>query len=234
MFGTTFLGGGGQACALGCGTVFELSPNQGGWTETIVHSFAGGTDGAEPEGGVLLDAQGDVFGTALAGGNGKQCSAAPGGGQKCGAEAGGSQNCSGGGPGCGIVFELIPDGKGGYTENILHTFTGGSDGAGPSTSLTADSSGNLYGTAGSGGLAGCGSGCGTAFELIKPKPGKTVWAFVLLHGFTGGSDGGNPDSPLLQATKLVPGSADVSGSAATGGTGANGADFIIHRGAPAR
>jgi hypothetical protein len=56
----------------------------------------------------------------------------------------------------------------------------------------------------------------------------------VLHSFTGGTDGGNPDSPLLQNSGTLPQGSSVDGSTATGGAGGNGIDFIIHRGAPGR
>src|SRR5262249_50878160 len=62
LFGTTVYGGGGVNCSLGCGTVFALSPPaaQGApWTETVLYSFAGGSDGAYPQAGLLRDKQGN-------------------------------------------------------------------------------------------------------------------------------------------------------------------------------
>lgn len=203
LFGTTYLGGG-QACgSLGCGTVYMLQPpppGQNHWVETVVHGFAGGADGSGPEGSVLIDATGNLFGTT---------------------SSGGSSTCSGGAPGCGIVFELSPPSKGqtNWSETILHIFTGGTDGGGPAATLATDSSGNLYGTTASGGNAGCGYGCGVAFELIRPVKGQTEWNFVVLHSFTGGRDGGNPESPLL----AVPSLDGFVGTTFTGG---------LHRGQP--
>lgn len=127
LFGTTLQGGNTTVDCLqfghsGCGTVFELTPPSGGgnWTKSIVHTFAG-TDGAYPE--ILLqDAAGNLFGTA-------------------------SENSGGGGACafyCGAVFGLTYA-SGTWTETILHSFTRGSDNAGPQFGLTADSAGTLYG-----------------------------------------------------------------------------------------
>ncbi len=118
FYGTT--SGGGVACGeteFGCGTVFELSPNgNGGWNETVLYSFTGGADGAEPGAPVIFDSVGNLYGTAT----------------------------RGGANGYGVVFELSPVGAS-WTETVLHSFAGGADGANPG-SLIMDPAGNLYGT----------------------------------------------------------------------------------------
>jgi uncharacterized repeat protein (TIGR03803 family) len=106
---------------LGCGTIFKLSPQ--GELATL-HAFTGGSDGAAPDGGLIFDAAGNLYGTASAGGGGR---------------------CSGG---CGVVFRLAPSGS----ETVLYSFTGGSDGANPTRNLILDTVGNLYGAAASAGL----------------------------------------------------------------------------------
>ena len=126
-----------------CGVVFELTPSKDGtWAETILHNFTGGSDGRDPMSGVTLDAAGNVYGTTLVGGLGY-----------------------------GVVFELSPGSGGNWTENILYSFTGGSDGAGPQTGVVFDSKGNLYGTTYSGG-SGCGIGCGVVFQLSPSNGGQ--------------------------------------------------------------
>ncbi len=71
LYGTTLEGGSSSNCSNGCGTVFELTPNgRGAWTETVLYSFTGGADGVEPYGGLLLDAAGNLYGTAVGGGSG--------------------------------------------------------------------------------------------------------------------------------------------------------------------
>jgi uncharacterized repeat protein (TIGR03803 family) len=102
-----------------CGTVFRVDASG---NETVLHIFAGGSDGAYPRGRLLLDANGNLFGTAAAGGAG---------GGECG---------------CGVVFKLTSKG----TETILHTFTGG-DGHRPFAGLIQDPLGNFYGTTDTGG-----------------------------------------------------------------------------------
>jgi uncharacterized repeat protein (TIGR03803 family) len=121
LYGTTGFGG-----AAGLGTVFVV--NRAG-KETVLYTFSGGTDGAIPYGGVVLDASGSLYGTTAAGGD---------------------DGC--GGLGCGTVFRLDTQGN----ETVLHTFTGGADGGTPYGGLIRDRSGNLYGTAFSGGANGNG------------------------------------------------------------------------------
>jgi uncharacterized repeat protein (TIGR03803 family) len=86
---------------------------------TILHSFTGGTGGADPWAGLVRDPEGNFYGTTSAGG-------------------GGANRCSGG---CGTVFRLSPTGK--FT--VLHEFTGGTDGGIPFAGLVRDSAGTLYG-----------------------------------------------------------------------------------------
>ena len=116
LYGTTQGGGAGY------GTVFELTPSHGSWVETVLLTFTN-ADGAYPEGDLVFDAAGNLFGTAANGGK------------------------AGCGPTCGSVFELTPNSGGGWTEKVLYKFTGGKDGAIPLSTLMLDSAGNLYGTA---------------------------------------------------------------------------------------
>ena len=100
---------------MGCGTVFKLAPASGGWTETVLYTFTGGSDGGEPYARLLSDAAGNLYGTTLLGGNiGSACSS-----------------------GCGTVFKLTP-GSGGWTESVLYAFAGGTDGASPYDGLAFD------------------------------------------------------------------------------------------------
>jgi hypothetical protein len=135
----------------GFGVVFELSPPASGTgplTERTLYSFTGGKDGAYPNDRLIFDSHGNLYGVASSGG-----------------DAAGS--CSANPPGCGLVFRLSPpsSGTGPWSETVLYTFTGGSDGGAPLGSVIFDSSGNLYGTAAVGGN----SGNGAVFELI-PSP----------------------------------------------------------------
>jgi uncharacterized repeat protein (TIGR03803 family) len=252
LYGTTEYGGG-RACVEniydGCGTVFELTPNgSGGWTETILHSFQGGSDGQYPLSGLIFDQAGNLYGTtSCAGGSGGSCggtvfelspngnggwtesilhsfnSASDGAIPLAGLifdQAGnlyGTTN-AGGSQGYGTVFELSPNGSGGWTETILYGFQGGSNGEYPTDGLIFDQAGNLYGTTYAGGNVGCGNSnasCGTVFEL-SPN-GSGGWTQTVIYTFKGGSDGGNPYAGLIfdQAGNLY-GTAVVGGSAGTG------------------
>jgi len=122
LYGTTYNGG-----ASGVGTVFKLSKTG---KETVLYSFTGGTDGASPYAGLILDAKGNLYGTTF----------------------------YGGAYGAGTVFKLSKTGK----ETVLHSFTGGTDGKNPYADLIQDPKGNLYGTTFYGGAYGS----GTVFELM--------------------------------------------------------------------
>ena len=128
LFGTTYNGGSGgnvynvqlsnDRPVSGDGTVFELTPNgDGSYTNTTLYSFSGGQDGAFPESGLIADAAGDLFGTTTGGGVWD----------------------------FGTVYELTPNGSGGYTKSTLFSFNG-EDGYDPAGNLTLDASGNIYGS----------------------------------------------------------------------------------------
>ena len=193
LYGTTPQSGG-TGCfeGFGCGAVFELSPNgSGGWTETLLYSFQGGSDSAYPNAWLIFDKNGNLYDTA---------------GQ------GGGAGCY---TGCGTVFELSPNGGGGWTETILYSFQEGGDGWNPQAGLIIDKNGNLYGTSFFGGGSACysGDGCGTTFELSPNSGGP--WIESLLYRFQGGSDGANPGAGLIfdQSGHLY------STTSAAGGTG---------------
>jgi uncharacterized repeat protein (TIGR03803 family) len=118
LYGTTAGGGSGG----GYGTVFKLAPDG---TETVLYSFRGGRDGAAPQGGLIPDKAGNLYGTTYVGG-----------GAGCG------------GNGCGTVFKLATDG----TETVLFRFGNPNKGYFPWTGLLAGKNGLLYGTATSGGI----------------------------------------------------------------------------------
>ena len=150
-------------------------------TETVLHTFSGGRDGAI--GGIQLvsDSAGNLYGTTFDGGN-KSTSCEP----------------YRGNVGCGVVFELIKHADGTWREKVLYTFTGGKDGGIPASGVILDSAGNLYGTTSFGGnekLANCllGNvpGCGVVFKLAHG-----TWKETVLHTFTGGKDGREPWASL--------------------------------------
>jgi hypothetical protein len=180
LYGATDFGGGkGTTCNpyyQYCGTVFKLSPPKtkgGKWTEKVLHAFAGGTDGANPNGGLVLDSKGNVYGTTFGGGN----------------ESG---ECSSGG--CGTAFELKPPiQKGGtWTEKIIFRFNV-QDGSNPAAGLVFGGNGNLCGPA----LGGGNSGAGVIFELKKPAEQGHRWTEIVLHRFSGGSDGIGPRGGVI-------------------------------------
>jgi hypothetical protein len=103
--------------------VFELSPSQGGWTEKILYSFTGGSDGGSPS-SLLVGQDGNLYGTTAGVGN-----------SVCGPSWSYTS--------CGVVFQLVRSGNG-WTENVLYSFMGLSDGYSPG-GLIQDSQGNLYG-----------------------------------------------------------------------------------------
>jgi len=167
LYGTTAYGGTGSCTVsgsvLGCGIVFELRPKAGGgWTETVVHSFNdNGIDGNTPYSSLTFDAHtGNLYGTTYGGGT----------------------------YGYGTVFELTPNGVGGWTETVVHNFNdNGTDGYYPFTGLIVDAAGNLYGATFNGGAYGV----GTVFELTPSGGG--VWTEAVLHNFNdNGTDGYQP------------------------------------------
>ncbi|HEX4160502.1 MAG TPA: choice-of-anchor tandem repeat GloVer-containing protein [Rhizomicrobium sp.] len=220
LYGATELGG-----AENYGTVFEL-PADGKYT--TLHEFRGTDDGAHPNGPLIRDRGGNLYGTtsdecgvvfkiapdgtetilhAFQGGN-DGCSPEAGliadaqGNFYGTTESGGSGGC---GAGCGTVFKIAPDG----TETILYAFQGGNDGLFPQAGLAADNAGNLYGTTiwGSGTGCGDGYGCGTVFK-VAPDGTETV-----LHAFNG-SDGYWPE-----AAPTVDKKGNLYGTTSRGGRG---------------
>jgi len=143
----------------------------------VLYSFTGGADGGYPLGGLVRDSSGNLYGVTSGGGD-----TSP---EQC-------QPTSG----CGVVFELSPNGSGGWKEAVLHTFTGGTDGLEPLGNLVFDGSGNLYGTTEYGGN-GCEGfyGCGTVYELSPAGGG--VWTENIIHTFTSGPDGYAPWAGLV-------------------------------------
>jgi uncharacterized repeat protein (TIGR03803 family) len=164
LYGTTVQGG-----DYGGGTVFQVAPSVGGWTHTVLYSFKGGADGGQPYGGVALDAQGNLYGTAVVGGtfSGSHCVES----------------------GCGVAYKLTRSGST-WTQTVIHTFTGGHDGYGPGAGLTVDANGRLYGMTPTGGAYGLG-------VIYQLRHGSGGWGFRVIHTFTGGNDGGTGSAGRL-------------------------------------
>ena len=177
LYGTTY--GGGTA---GYGTVFELVPTKGGiWTETVLYSFTGAPDGANPLGVLTFNPNGTLYGTTY----------------------------GGGGPGWGTVFELKQS-KGVFTYSQIYVFNGAPSGVDGGTACTTTSvppcdggapagnlvlnttTGVLTGTTTLGGdptgcpLGGYTQGCGTIFQLTPPVAPSTTWTEALLYTFLSG------------------------------------------------
>ena len=187
LYGTTTQGG---SCCFG--TVFKISTSG---SESILHSFAGGGEGQDTDGGYpftgLTVANGEFYGTTAGGG-----------GTACG-EAGFS--------GCGTVFKINTSGK----ERVLYRFQGGKDGAFPWAKLTLVN-GKLYGTTSAGGSGSYGSGGeeGTIFEV------STSGKERVLHRFTGGIDGWGPLSgPLIAVGNTLYGTTTNGGGSTCSGYG---------------
>jgi large repetitive protein len=230
LYGTTQMGGTG-----GYGIVFELVNSFGTYTEKVLYSFTcSGGDGAYPVAGLIMDASGNLYGTAYTCGtygNGNVFelvnssgtytekvlysfrSDGDGASPTAGLIMDGSGNLygttSGGGTaGFGTVFELV-NSSGSYSERVLHSFTeSGGDGGGPLAGLIMDGSGNLYGTAG-----GDVGETGIVFELVNASG---TFSEKLLYGFTTGSGG---DGPNLVAGLIMDRSGDLYGTTQYGGVG---------------
>ena len=182
LFGTTSSGG-----TAGLGTVFKIGGHD---TQTVLHSFQGGADGATPNGGVIDDTSGTMFGTTTAGGA----------------------------SGAGTVYS-----ERGTTETVLYSFAGGTgDGATPQAGLVMDAKGNLYGTTSAGGA----SGNGTVFELVAPKRKTGAWTETVLYSFGTGTDGAAPVGRVI-----FDAAGNLYGTTSTGGTSGYGTVFQLQPGA---
>lgn len=179
LYGSTFDGGVfGCVSNLGCGTVYRLQPPMSAcrsalcyWTGTTVYSFSGAADGAYPEGDLIFDPSGKIYGATNAGGN-----------TSCNVQA---QN------GCGVVYSLTTSG----TQSVIYAFPGGAGGSNPTAGVIQDQAGNLYGTASTGGSSGCeGTGCGIVYEL---SPNGSGWTETTLYTFQGSTDGIAPMGGLI-------------------------------------
>lgn len=230
LYGTAASGG-----PAGSGVVYRLSAAS---SYTVLYSFTGGADGGAPGGGLILDAEANLYGTA-GGGNtggsgvvykldpaGKETvlyiftGGADGGIPGAGVirdEAGNFYGTTGDGAiktgrcaprGCGVVFKLSATGQ----ETVLHTFTGGADGGQPFSGLIRDAAGNLYGTAEIGGSAKQ----GVVFKL------DTGGNYTVLYNFTGKADGGDPGGALIRDA-----AGNLYGTTYFGGTGSSGVVYKL-------
>ena len=232
IYGTTTEGGGGFCTGQGCGTVYELTHSNGGWSENTLHAFSEVGDGTEPFGGVVFDQAGNLDGMTLAGGihnQGTIYQLTPSGsgwsehqlymfdGGTTGEGLYGTPvldqqgniygtTCCSGPTGGGTAFQLANSQN--WTLNTLHTF-GGQMVQGPQSGLIMDSAGNLYGTTNQEGAHGYGS-------VFKLSPLNGGWTYVSLHDFCFGgppcTDGSNPAGVLeLDAEGNLYGTATAGG-----------------------
>jgi uncharacterized repeat protein (TIGR03803 family) len=201
LYGTT--GAGGTANA---GVVYKLDPNG---QQTVLYNFTGGADGGGPYSGVILDAEGNLYGTTTGGGASNLGTV-----YKVDATghetvlhsftgldgflpyAGLARDAEGnlygttymGGPGAeGVVYKLDPAGQ----LTVLFSFTDHADGGNPYSGVILDSAGNLYGTTRYGGSGYGYAGYGLVYKL-NPAGQETV-----LYTFTGSADGGWPQSGVI-------------------------------------
>ncbi|HEV2177401.1 MAG TPA: choice-of-anchor tandem repeat GloVer-containing protein [Terriglobia bacterium] len=225
LFGTTYYGG-----TSGKGTVFEVTTTG---VESVLYSFTGGADGGYPAAGLVLDSNGNFFGTAVGGGTGGQgvvfkvttagvesvlynfTGGADGGYPEAGLVEDSAGNLygttfNGGSNGQGTVFEVTPAG----VETVLYSFAGPTaDGSGPAAGLARDTAGNLYGTTLNGGVFGD----GVVFKLTSGG------VETILHSFTGApGDGSGPAAGVI-----LDSAGNLFGTTNAGGAMGNGVVFKI-------
>jgi uncharacterized repeat protein (TIGR03803 family) len=210
MYGTAYQGGSGY------GVVYQLTPPGANcapsspnlWCQTVIHTFSAGDDGGLPSAGLAIDAYGTLYGTASAGGA----------------------------SGKGVAFSLTPPVPPStqWVETVLHSFSGGQDGAAPYSPLTL-ASGVLYGATVSGGGSGCGGGgCGTLFQILPPAAPTMHWTETTLYRFTGGADGGKPVGGLIFGAPRLGFGAALYGACNAGGSSGQGAIYTLQCAKPAR
>ncbi|HEY1654163.1 MAG TPA: choice-of-anchor tandem repeat GloVer-containing protein [Candidatus Tumulicola sp.] len=228
LYGVTYSGGNEYGTL---GTVYKVSD---GGKEAVLHRFAGGADGANPNRSGLINVNGTLYGATGTGGNGCSVgcgtiySITAGGAERVlYALRGGSKGAGPTGPlisfdgalygtaqvggtsgcrgyGCGVIFKIGRDGSG---YRVIHRFAGGvTDGAEPVSGLTG-LAGKLYGTTYDGGSGKCDGGCGIVFE-IGPSGGERV-----LYAFKGGRDGSHPDAGLIDVGGVLYGTTQEGGAA---------------------
>lgn len=176
LYGATHYGG--------FGTVFQLTPPPAGqtkWTHRVLYHFKGGTDGQKPNGSLIFDHLGALYGTTRGGGEHEAFTG-------------------------GTAFMLAPNGQMEWQLITLYRFKGGADqvsGDGlhyntPYDGLIFDRNGTLYGSIhGNGNRPSVTSELGTIFQLKPPPEGQTQWTYTPLYRFKGGTDGANPTGTLL-------------------------------------
>jgi uncharacterized repeat protein (TIGR03803 family) len=213
LYGTTHGGGGDSRDG---GTVFQLIPDSGTWTEAVLYSFGtNGHDGGQPYAGLTFDDSGNLYSTVSIAGDR-------------------------GGGAVGSVFQLTPGGDGSWTEKILYGCGSkgcpdqGGDAHG---NVIFGPAGKIYSTTSVGGayLKPCGGvGCGTVFQLTPKSGGK--WTEEVIHSFGKGKDGEVPQAGVVRDASGRLYGTTLDGGAHGGGTvfqltpGANGtwSEKVLH------
>jgi uncharacterized repeat protein (TIGR03803 family) len=176
LYGTTSQGG-----STGVGNAFELLPSGATWTIKVLHNFTANGDGAVPEGGLIFDKLGRLWGTTV---------------------VGGTAACT-----CGTIFRLKPTSGGGWTEKVIHSFSG-TPGNGPNDALVLDSANNLlYGTTFYSGK----QVDGTVFKVDL-----TTGLYSVLHAFSGPDGSGPLGSLVLDSAGNLYGTTNVGGASGNG------------------
>jgi len=134
----------------------------------VLHAFTGGVDGAWPQGDLVFDAAGSLYGTTM------------------------NEGVDGG----GTAFKLTP-GANGWSEAPLHQFTGGKDGGTPKAGMIRSPAGVLYGTASSGGSASLGAVFRLRPYALANPPFLRGWEETPIYSFMGGASGQGPDTGLV-------------------------------------
>ena len=231
LYGTASIGG-----TSNFGVVFRLSPNG---AVTVLHNFAGGVDGATPDGALIRDKAGNFYGTTTSGGvsnagtvfritpAGQETvlytftGGADGKDPEAGLAIDGAGNLygttqSGGAKGNGTVFRLAAPKTGGkWAQKVLYSFGGGTDGTLPVAGVTLTSGGRILGTTSTGGQLGF----GTIFQLAASG---SNWIETTVHHFKNTDDGGTPYAGLI-ADKA----GNLYGAATQGGNGGGGTVFKL-------
>lgn len=238
LYGTTGTGGGGGHCGGGCGTLFKLDTHG---THIVLHDFTGGDDGGAPDGDLVADSAGNIYGATILGSSsfgslfelssggafsvlhtfaqtdgswpGNHLAIAPNGDIYGTTAAGGAHNA-------GTVFKLANDG----TLTTLYAFRDQEDGRQPYGGVVMDVNGNLFGATQGGADPKC--LCGEVFEFSHDG------AFSVLHTFSGKRDGGQPLGPLLVTDAGVVGTTLYGGAKCGCGViyriGAGGGFTVLH------
>jgi uncharacterized repeat protein (TIGR03803 family) len=176
----------GQGGTNSTGMVFELSPgSNGSYPETVLYDFNadGSSDGAGPYGSMAFDKSGNLIGTTSGGGAGS----------------------------AGTVYKLSPKSGGGWTENVIYSFsTTGGDGQYPAAGVTIGKNGALYGTTAFGGA----NSAGAVYQLTKTTKG---WSEKVIHSFGASGDGAYPyGGVMLDALGNLYGTTSIGGAVGYG------------------